>query len=92
MLRLIGADDGYEPSRTVATMKQLDDREQVFGYVGNIGTASAAIAIHYTLQRRMLFFAAYTGATWFAVSLPIATCSTTVRATRKRPMRWSATS
>ena len=62
MLRLIGADDGYEPSRTIAAMKQLDDKEQVFGYVGNIGTATATIAIPYALERRMLFFAAYTGA------------------------------
>jgi len=61
MLRLIGADDGYEPTRTVDAMKQLSEREQVFGYVGNIGTATAASAIPYALERRMLFFAAYTG-------------------------------
>ena len=37
-LRLIAADDGYEPARTAATMKQLYERDQVFGLVGNVGT------------------------------------------------------
>ena len=32
-LRLIAADDGYEPARTAATMKQLYERDQVFGLV-----------------------------------------------------------
>jgi hypothetical protein len=30
-LRLIAADDGYEPTRTAATMKQLYESDQVFG-------------------------------------------------------------
>ncbi len=31
MLKLIAADDGYEPTRTAETMKQLYDKDQVFG-------------------------------------------------------------
>jgi ABC-type branched-subunit amino acid transport system substrate-binding protein len=62
MLKLIAADDGYDPDRTLAAMKQLYEKDQVFGFVGNFGSATAAVAIPYALERRALFFAAYTGA------------------------------
>jgi len=61
-LRLVTADDGYEPSRTLAAMKQLHEKDQVFGFIGNIGTATAAVAIPYALERRALFFGPFTGA------------------------------
>jgi len=61
-LRLVTADDGYEPTRTLDAMKQLHDKEQVFGFIGNIGTATAAVAIPYALERRTLFFGPFTGA------------------------------
>src|SRR6516225_9171222 len=61
-LRLIAADDGYEPTRTVMAMKELDERDQVFGLVGNVGTPTAAVALPYALDRKMLFFGAFTGA------------------------------
>lgn len=61
-LRLIAADDGYEPTRTVVAMKQLFEKDQVFGIVGNVGTPPAAVAIPYALEQRMLFFGAFTGA------------------------------
>jgi branched-chain amino acid transport system substrate-binding protein len=61
-LRLVAADDGYEPTRTTATMKQLYERDQVFGLVGNVGTPTAVVALPYALDRKMLFFGAFTGA------------------------------
>ena len=61
MLRLYAADDGYEPTRTLDGMKQLYEKDQVFGYIGNVGTPTAAIAIPYALERRTLFFGAFTG-------------------------------
>ncbi|MBJ7533054.1 ABC transporter substrate-binding protein [Rhodomicrobium vannielii ATCC 17100] len=61
-LRLIAADDGYEPARTAETMKQLYDNEQVFGFIGNFGTATAAVAAPYALERKALFYAGYSGA------------------------------
>ena len=62
MLRLVAADDGYEPSRTLDAMKQLYEKEQVFGFIGNVGTPTAAVAIPYALERRALFFGGFTGA------------------------------
>jgi ABC-type branched-subunit amino acid transport system substrate-binding protein len=62
MLRLISADDGYEPTRTAEAMKQLYEKDQVFGFIGNVGTPTAAVAVPYALERRTLFFGAFTGA------------------------------
>jgi branched-chain amino acid transport system substrate-binding protein len=61
-LSLIAADDGYEPDRTAQTMKQLYDKYQVFGIVGNVGTPTATVALPYALEKHMLFFGAFTGA------------------------------
>ena len=61
-LKLIAADDGYEPARTVETMKRLYEKDQVFAVVGNVGTPTAAVAMPYALDRKMIFFGAFTGA------------------------------
>ena len=61
-LKLVAADDGYEPTRTAETMKELYEKEQVFGFVGNVGTPAAVVGLPYALERRMLFFGAFTGA------------------------------
>ncbi len=60
-LKIIAADDGNEPTRTVQAMRQLYEKDQVFGIIGSIGTATAAAAVPFALERRMLFFGAYTG-------------------------------
>ena len=62
MHKLIAADDGYEPARTADAMKQLYEKDQVFGIIGNVGTPTAVVAVPYALERRMLFFGAFTGA------------------------------
>jgi ABC-type branched-subunit amino acid transport system substrate-binding protein len=61
-LRLIATDDGYEPARTAVTMQQLYEKDQVFGIVGNVGTPTATVGLPYALERKMLFFGAFTGA------------------------------
>lgn len=62
MLRLVAADDGYEPTRTPEAMKQLYEKDQVFGIIGNVGTPTAVVAVPYALERKLLFFGAFTGA------------------------------
>jgi branched-chain amino acid transport system substrate-binding protein len=61
-LKLIAADDGYEPTRTADAMKQLYEKDQVFGIIGNVGTPTAVVAVPYALERKLLFFGAFTGA------------------------------
>ena len=62
VLKLVTADDGYEPARTADTMKQLYDQDQVFGFIGNVGTPTAVVAAPFALDRRALFYGAFTGA------------------------------
>src|SRR5262245_52918120 len=61
-LNLIAAQHGHEPDPTPETMEQLYDNPQVIGIVGNVGTPTAVVALPYALEKRMLFFGAFTGA------------------------------
>ncbi|HET8540227.1 MAG TPA: ABC transporter substrate-binding protein [Anaeromyxobacter sp.] len=60
-LRLVAVDDGYEPSRTGPAMRQLVEQDRVFAVVGNVGTPTAAVSIPYCLERKVVFFGAFTG-------------------------------
>jgi ABC-type branched-subunit amino acid transport system substrate-binding protein len=59
-LKLVAADDGYEPLRAAESMKELYDKQQVFGFIGNVGTPTAVVALPYALERKALFF----GVSW----------------------------
>jgi hypothetical protein len=85
MLRIIVADDGYEPTRTTETMKQLYDKEQVFGFVGNFGTATSMVAAPFALERQSLFYARTQAPTFSGATRQTVTSSITVRAMRRRP-------
>jgi branched-chain amino acid transport system substrate-binding protein len=61
-LRLVALDDGYEPERTRAVMKELAEGRNVFGFIGNVGTPTAEVAVPFTLEKKMLFFGPFTGA------------------------------
>src|SRR5262249_57335704 len=37
-LRLVAAEDGYEPTRAAQNMKELYEKQQGVGFVGNVGT------------------------------------------------------
>ena len=61
-LSLVTVDDGYEPGRTVEATKDLRDGNKVFGFIGNVGTPTAAVALPLALERKMPFLGAFTGA------------------------------
>ena len=61
-LRLIALDDGYEPSRTAPNMRQLIEKENVLGIIGNVGTPTAIVSLPIAKENKTLFFAGYTGA------------------------------
>jgi branched-chain amino acid transport system substrate-binding protein len=61
-LTLVAADDGYEPVRTADAVRELRDKDKVFGMIGNVGTPTAMVSLPYALEHRMLFFGAFTGA------------------------------
>jgi len=60
--RLVAMDDGYEPARTKEVMRELVEQKRVFSFVGNVGTPTAAVAVPYALEHKMLFFGPFTGA------------------------------
>ncbi|MCL2714429.1 MAG: ABC transporter substrate-binding protein [Alphaproteobacteria bacterium] len=61
-LHLIHADDGYEPTRTLAAMRQLYEKDRVFANIGNVGTPTTAVALPYAIENRAILFGAFTGA------------------------------
>jgi len=61
-LRLIALDDGYDPGKALANVKELDRERKVFAFLGNVGTPTAQQTLPYVLDRQMLFFGAFTGA------------------------------
>jgi ABC-type branched-subunit amino acid transport system substrate-binding protein len=61
-LRLIALDDGYEPLRTKDVMRELVEQRKVFAVIGNVGTPTSAVAVPYALEKKVLFFGAFTGA------------------------------
>jgi branched-chain amino acid transport system substrate-binding protein len=61
-LKLVTADDGYEPTRTLNAMKDLYEKNQVFGFIENYGSPTALISIPYALEHHALYFGAFTGA------------------------------
>ncbi len=61
-LKLVSADDGYEPSRTAGAIQHLYNDDHVFGFIGNVGTPTAAVSLPFALDHQMLFFGAFSGA------------------------------
>jgi ABC-type branched-subunit amino acid transport system substrate-binding protein len=61
-LRLVALDDGYDPARTMPALKDLVENRRVFGLVGNVGTATAAVSVPYCMQNKVLFYGALSGA------------------------------
>jgi ABC-type branched-subunit amino acid transport system substrate-binding protein len=61
-IRLVALDDGYEPSRALANMQDLLDSQHAFAVIGNVGTPTAEKTLPIALQRKMIFFGAFTGA------------------------------
>ena len=61
-LTLVAADDGYDPARTQAIARELVEKRGVFSLVGSVGTPTAAVAVPYVLEKRVLLFGALSGA------------------------------
>jgi branched-chain amino acid transport system substrate-binding protein len=60
-LRLIALDDGYDPVRTAPNMRQLIEKDHVLAMIGNVGTATATVAVPLANEEKTLLFAPFAG-------------------------------
>lgn len=66
MLELVARDDGYDPARTVAAVRELIDRENVFAFAGGVGTANGLAAMPLIQRAGIPWVGPATGAVEFA--------------------------
>ena len=69
-VRLDVRDDGYEPDRTAANVRDMLDKQAVFGFAGVVGTAPCDKVLPLALDARRVFFAPYTGARFLRKTPP----------------------
>ena len=59
-------DDGYNPNRTKAIVKELVDKIGVFGFAGGVGTGPGMAAMPYLLEKKVAWVGPSTGSTHWA--------------------------
>jgi ABC-type branched-subunit amino acid transport system substrate-binding protein len=69
-LKLVAMDDGFEPARTAAALKELVEGRKVFAAIGCVGTPGAAVAAPYANEKRVLLFGAVSGASFLRQTPP----------------------
>lgn len=57
-IKWILEDDGYQPARTVAGVKKLVERDEVFALFGNLGTPTTKAVMPYVAQTKIPYFVA----------------------------------
>lgn len=65
-LVLASRDDGYDPARTVAAVRELIDREGVFAFAGGVGTANGLAAMPLLQRAGVPWIGPATGSEEFA--------------------------
>lgn len=61
LLRIVVADDGYDPARTPDLARTLAEKDKVFGFLSNFGSATSAAILPYVLEHKLVFFGAFSG-------------------------------
>lgn len=61
-IKFISKDDGYEPAKTGPNMRDLIEKDQVIGVIGNVGTPTAIVAVPIANELKTVLFGAFTGA------------------------------
>ncbi len=64
---LISKDDGYEPDRAVKNTNSFIDNEQIFMIIGEVGTPTSKAVVPLIEEKRVPFFAPFTGAEFLRV-------------------------
>jgi branched-chain amino acid transport system substrate-binding protein len=61
-LKLISADDGYEPEKSIVATKKLIEEDKVFALIGPVGTPTSAATQPIATAAKVPFIGAFTGA------------------------------
>ncbi len=61
-LSLVARDDGYEPDRAEKNVDELIHEEEVFAFIGNVGTPTTEVSLPEMLKEKRILFAPFTGA------------------------------
>ncbi len=59
-------DDAYQPSRTVAAVREMVERDRVFAFVAGVGTAPGRAVVDYIMESEVVWVSPATGATHWA--------------------------
>ncbi len=65
-IEFILKDDAFQPSRTVAAVREMVERDRVFAVVAGVGTASTRAVLDYLTEHEVVMVSPATGATFWA--------------------------
>jgi len=65
-IEFIIKDDAYQPSRTVAAVREMVERDGVFAFVAGVGTAPGRAVLDYIVENEVVWVSPATGATHWA--------------------------
>ena len=68
-IKFIMKDDAYDPSRTVPAVREMVQRDEVFAFVGGIGTAPCMSVMEYIIEEQIPWAPPITGATHWTIPL-----------------------
>lgn len=66
-IRFILKDDAYDPSKTVPLVREMVQRDEVFAFVGGIGTAPCKSVMDYIVENKIPWVSPITGATHWSI-------------------------
>lgn len=69
-VRFILKDDQYQPARTVAAVKEMAERDQVFAFAGGVGTATSRAVMDYIVERGIPWVGVLSGAHYWTLPTP----------------------
>ena len=65
-IEFILRDDAYQPSRTVAVVREMVERDHVFAFAAGVGTAPGRAVLDYLVEHDVVWVSPATGATHWA--------------------------
>ena len=68
-IKFIMKDDAYDPSRTVPAVREMVQKDEVFAFVGGIGTAPCMSVMDYIVEENIPWISPITGATHWSIPL-----------------------